>query len=153
MGLSSCSFRHTCSGSSCPFSRLSTFYDGTAKIVGFFSWCVSEEPPLLRKNPATSLKLPKVAKYLIKTLEDHHVEALLAACDIGTPLGFRDHLILWLFLDTGIRLSELCTLTLDRVFIRISSSPYIKIMGKGRKEREVGLHETTAELLWKYIHM
>ena len=122
-------------------------------IKGFFSWCVSEEPPLLRKNPATSLKLPKVAKYLIKTLEDHHVEALLAACDIGTPLGFRDHLILWLFLDTGIRLSELCTLTLDRVFIRISSSPYIKIMGKGRKEREVGLHETTAELLWKYIHM
>jgi site-specific recombinase XerD len=122
-------------------------------IKGFFSWCVSEEPPLLRKNPAASLKLPKVGEYLIKTLEEHHVEDLLAVCDISTPLGFRDHLILWLFLDTGIRLSELCTLTLDRVFIRLSSAPYIKVLGKGRKEREVGLHDTTAELLWKYIHM
>jgi len=122
-------------------------------MKGFFSWCVSEEPPLLRKNPAASLKLPKVGEYLIKTLEEHHVEELLATCDIGTPLGFRDHLILWLFLDTGIRLSELCTLTLDRVFIRLSSAPYIKVLGKGRKEREVGLHDTTAELLWKYIHM
>lgn len=122
-------------------------------IKGFFSWCVSEEPPLLRKNPSASLKLPKVGEYLIKTLEEHHVEELLSVCDLGTPLGFRDHLILWLFLDTGIRLSELCTLTLDRVFIRLSSSPYIKVLGKGRKEREVGLHDTTAELLWKYINM
>ncbi|MDQ2906483.1 MAG: tyrosine-type recombinase/integrase [Chloroflexota bacterium] len=121
-------------------------------IKGFFTWCVSEEPPLLRKNPAASLKMPKVAKYLIKTLESHHVEALFAVCDISTSLGFRDYLILWLFLDTGIRLSELCSLTLDRVFIRLNNDPYIKIMGKGRKEREVGLHDTTAELLWKYIY-
>jgi integrase/recombinase XerD len=97
--------------------------------------------------------MPKVAKHLVKSLEDEHIEALLGACDINTPLGFRDYLIVWLFLDTGVRLSELATLTIDRVFIRVAGAPCIRVMGKGRKEREIGLHDTTAEMLWKYIHL
>ena len=52
-----------------------------------------------------------------------------------------------MLLDTGIRVSELCGLTLDDVH-----EGYFKVLGKGRKEREVGVSPTTAKFLWKYIH-
>ncbi len=42
-------------------------------------------------------------------------------------------------LDTGIRVSELCDLTLDNVFVESLDGAFIKVFGKGRKEREVGL--------------
>jgi site-specific recombinase XerD len=151
--------QHTKSGANNPYTptKSANLSDLTIKgyvqvIRGFFRWCVSDDPPLLERNPAAALKMPKVGKYLIKTFEPRHIEAMLAACDIRTVLGFRDYVIMLLLLDTGIRLAELCSLTVDRVFLKVKTEPYIKVLGKGRKEREVGLHQSTAELLWKYIH-
>jgi integrase/recombinase XerD len=51
-----------------------------------------------------------------------------------------------LLLDTGIRVSELCSLTVEQVH-----EDYIKVFGKGRKEREVGIHPGVGKLLWKYL--
>jgi site-specific recombinase XerD len=51
-------------------------------------------------------------------------------------------------LDTGIRIEELCKLTLDDV-----REGYVTIWGKGRKEREVGISPTTAKFLWKYVNL
>ena len=67
--------------------------------------------------------------------------------DFSTPLGFRDYVILLLLLDTGIRLSEIGGLRLDDFH-----DSYIKVLGKGRKEREVGLYPEVSKLLWRYIH-
>src|SRR5260370_9956673 len=50
-------------------------------------------------------------------------------------------------LDTAIRVSELCSLTLDDVH-----EGYLKVFGKGRKECEVGMSPATAKFLWKYLH-
>jgi integrase/recombinase XerD len=51
-------------------------------------------------------------------------------------------------LDTGLRVSELCSIQLDDVH-----EAYIKVLGKGPKEREVGISPTTAKFIWKYIHL
>ena len=51
-------------------------------------------------------------------------------------------MILLVFLDTGMRLSELCGLRVSDVHER-----YIKVFGKGRKEREIGLHPEVGKLL------
>jgi integrase/recombinase XerD len=67
-------------------------------------------------------------------------------------IGFRDYTIILLLLDTGIRVSEMCSLTLDRVYLEVLNEAFIKVMGKGRKEREVGLSPEVAQHLWKYIH-
>jgi integrase/recombinase XerD len=72
---------------------------------------------------------------------------MLSSCDTSEPLGFRDYVILLLLLDTGMRIGELCGLRLDDVYDR-----YIKVFGKGRKEREIGLHPEVSKLLWRYIH-
>ena len=119
-------------------------------IKGFFNWCVREE--LIKKNPTLQLDNPKVSRYVIKTFTEDQIKAMLAACDTSMMIGFRDYTIILLLLDTGIRVAELCGLTLDRVYLAVLNEAFIKVMGKGRKEREVGLSADVAQHLWKYIH-
>jgi site-specific recombinase XerD len=113
-------------------------------IKGFFAWCVAEE--VVSSNPAQRLKLPKVPDYLITTFTPEQLQDMLAVCDTHTRLGFRDYTIMLLLLDTGIRVSELCGLAIEWVH-----EDYIKVFGKGRKEREVGISPEVRKLLWKYL--
>jgi site-specific recombinase XerD len=80
------------------------------------------------------------------------MQDLLVVCDLDTAVGFRNYTMLLVLMDTGIRVSELCGLTLTGVH-----EDYLTVVGKGDattlgKEREVGLSPTTARALWKYIH-
>jgi integrase/recombinase XerD len=113
-------------------------------IKTFFTWCVDEG--LLDVSPATRLVQPKAPEYLIPTFSQQHIETMLASCDQADPLGFRDYVLLLVFLDTGMRLSELCGLRVGDVHDR-----YVRVFGKGRKEREIGIHPEVGKLLWKYI--
>lgn len=79
-------------------------------------------------------------------------EGLLFGSSLSHPPSVVTHHLL-LLLDTGIRVSELCGLTLDRVYLSVMNQAFIKVMGKGRKEREIGISMSVAESLWKYIHM
>jgi len=116
-----------------------------AIVKSFFSWCVDED--LLENSPAARLSKPKTPKKVVVTFTPEHIEKLLAACDTETRTGFRDYVMLLLLLDTGMRVSELCDLRLSDVHPR-----YIKVFGKGMKEREIGLHPDMSKLLWKYIN-
>ncbi len=80
------------------------------------------------------------------------IKALLTACNNeNTPeLVVRDKVIIMLLLETGIRAGELCGLTLDNVQLN-PKDPFIKVFGKGRKEREVGLGQAACTALHKYI--
>ncbi|MBX5451282.1 MAG: tyrosine-type recombinase/integrase [Thermogemmatispora sp.] len=112
----------------------------------FFAWAVREE--LLEKDPAARLVQPKVPKPIVDALDEGCLVKMLGVCDTKTERGFRDFVILLLFLDTGIRLSELAGLRLCDVGER-----HLIVWGKGRKQREVGLHSEVLRLLWKYIHL
>ena len=114
-------------------------------IKTFFQWCVNEE--LLTASPAARLKKPQTPKKVRTTLTPDQVEQLLAACDTSTRAGFRNYVMLLLLLDTGMRVSELCNLCLSDIHPR-----YVKVHGKGQKEREIGLHPDMSKLLWKYIN-
>ncbi len=118
-------------------------------IKVFFSWCIDED--LLNSNPSTRLVQPKAPDYLIPTFTPEHIERMLAACDIKTKEGFRNYVLLLVLLDTGMRVSELCGLGVDDVHVTGSSGAYVKVFGKGRKEREIGLHPAVGKLVWKYI--
>jgi site-specific recombinase XerD len=119
-------------------------------IKGFFNWCFREE--LVKKNPALQLDNPKVGRYVIKTFTEGQIKQMLSVCDTSTMIGFRDYTIILLLLDTGLRVSEMCGLTLGRVYLGVISEAFVKVVGKGRKEREVGLSSEVASKLWKYIH-
>jgi len=73
---------------------------------------------------------------------------MLSACDTSHNLGFRDYVILLLLLDTGMRVNELASLRVEDVNLQ---SCYVKVFGKGWKEREIGIYPEMAKLLWKHI--
>jgi site-specific recombinase XerD len=114
-------------------------------IKSFFSWCYDEE--LIGKNPSKRLKLPSVPDYMIPTFTPEHIKMMLEACDLGTTLGYRDYTIILVLLETGIRVSELCGMCVQDVY-----NDHIRVFGKGKKEREVGVSPQVAKQLWKYIN-
>jgi len=114
-------------------------------VKAFFNWCYQEE--LIDKSPVARLSSPSGAKRIKATLKPEHIEEMLASFDTSTTYGFRDYVIFLLLLDTGMRLGEISNLQLSDV-----QGSYIKVFGKGRREREIGLHPEVNKMLWKYVH-
>lgn len=110
-----------------------------------FKWLVDEE--VIGRNPALRLHKPTEPRRVVVTFTHEHLNALFGVCDLSSSLGFRDYVLMLVLLDTGMRVSELCGVTLDDIH-----EGYIKVFGKGRKEREVGVSPTTAKFIWKYVY-
>jgi len=121
-----------------------------AAIRSFFVYVSGREPDLLNTcQQILDIPAKKKVRKNIDFLHEHEFEALLNSPDVTTWHGVRDQLILLTFLDTGIRNSELRALkTKD---LHLSISPYISIMGKGRKERETPLNKVTVNRLKEWI--
>jgi Site-specific recombinase XerD len=115
-------------------------------IKGFFTWCFNEE--LIEKSPAARLQRPSTPDYLIPVFTPEHIKLMLADCNLSEPLGFRNYTMILVLLETGIRISELCNLRVQDVH-----PDYIRVMGKGKKEREIGISASVGKYLWKYINM
>src|SRR5262249_33890667 len=113
----------------------------------FFRWCKTEGLLGEREEPTARVPRIKIPEKVIQTFTPDQLEAMLQTCDRNTPKGFRDYTLLLVLMDTGIRASELVHLTLHQVH-----DNYLTVLGKGGKEREVGLGPTAGKAFWKYIH-
>ncbi|SRR5579884_102711 len=119
----------------------------------FFHWLVRRE--LLSSNPFDRVVFPKVGKPLIQTIDAEEFERLLVACTptnesgpIAERAAARNRAILWVFYDTGIRISELCGLRLSD-FDR--KRGILTVKGKGSKERRVALGQNCLRNLLYYL--
>jgi len=88
--------------------------------------------------------------HVVKYLQKNEVQILLSQPDTSTTDGRRDLTLLCALYDTGARVQELLDLTVHDV--RIDSPSYVRLTGKGRKQREVPLLSKTASLMQKYIN-
>jgi integrase/recombinase XerD len=82
---------------------------------------------------------------LVTFLTDPELDALLAAPDRSTPVGRRDHAIILLAAQTGLRISELTSLTCSD--IRLGAGAHVNCIGKGRKQRITPLTQQTVAVL------
>lgn len=128
---------------------------GYAQVIkGFLSWCSKEDglEDLVSAKTAQRIDMPKVDEKVIEVFTPDMIAALQNACkkEYNDELTHRDQAILAVLFDTGIRASELCGLTLEDVHLEPQDA-WIKVMGKGRKEREVGLGKTARASLHRYI--
>jgi integrase/recombinase XerD len=112
----------------------------------FFSWLVSED--IVEYNPFERVKIPRPPRKVIPTFSDSQIQELLNAISAGTPEGYRDHTIVLTLLDTGMRVSELCHLKLDNVWLE---EGMLKVLGKGNKERLIPMGKQVQRCLWRYI--
>lgn len=87
---------------------------------------------------------------LICYLDQPEIEALLAAPDQNTWMGRRDHALLLVALQTGLRVSELTGLRIANV--SLGSGAHVRVIGKGRKERSATLTRQTRVVLERWLH-
>lgn len=119
---------------------------GLVALRGFFRHQLDEG--LLAADPTARVELPKTGRPLPVTLSLDEVESLLAAPDISTKRGVRNRAMLEVLYATGLRVSELCGLQLGQVHLEAG---FVRVMGKGRKERIVPLGDVAREWLERYL--
>lgn len=104
---------------------------------------------LIVEDPTACLASPKLARRLPKNLSEAQVDRLLQAPDLSTPLGVRDKAMLELLYATGLRVSELISLTMSMISLQ---QGVVRVVGKGERERLVPLGEEALHWLQHYLH-
>ena len=102
----------------------------------------------LERSPADDLQPPRAWAALPKYLSADEVDRLLALPDVSTPLGLRDRAFIELLYATGLRVSELVTLTAADLHL---SEGVLTTRGKGEKERLVPIGDEAAAWITRYL--
>ena len=102
----------------------------------------------LKTNPMVQAVAPKCARSLPQTLSVNEVEALQKSMSLVSPQGMRNRAMISLMYGCGLRISEVCGLTLQALFLEEDA---LKIYGKGSKERWVPLGSVAKEHLQYYL--
>lgn len=115
-------------------------------IRSFFRYAALEAPEHSAQiQRVLAIPSKRHTRSLISFLSQQEVEALLAAPDQRTWLGRRDHVLLLLVVQTGMRLSEMTGL--QRGDVTLGTGAHVRVMGKGRKERSIPLTKRTTAIL------
>ena len=116
-------------------------------IQAFFAWLHSQG--YTEEHRLKNLKPPKVAQKVIEPLTEEEIKRIFASIRTDALLGARNTAIYSLMLDTGLRLSEVLTLRYEDVHLE---DRYIKVLGKGNKERIVAFGATCQRWVIHYAY-
>lgn len=117
-----------------------------SSLRSFFSWCVEEGE--IKDNPCDRVDSPKLGKYLPEVLSVEEVTAIIESVDLSKQGGPRDRAILEVLYGCGLRVSELSTLKMSKVFL---DEGFVNVIGKGNKQRLVPLGEMAADAIRAYL--
>jgi len=131
-------------------------------LSSFYTWATSRRPPIVREHLMRQIPRPKPEERTIEPFTEAEVRAMLN--NLGTSKAYdrpgkrttshalrhekRNRAIILVLVDTGIRSSELCDLTIADADLK---SRHLHVFGKGKKEREVRMSARTAESIWRYL--
>ncbi|HEX6988100.1 MAG TPA: site-specific tyrosine recombinase XerD [Bacillota bacterium] len=124
----------------------STIARRLAALKAFYQYLLRERK--IDHDPTENLESPKQKKRLPKVLSVQEVERLLEQPDGRTPAGLRDRAMLELLYATGIRVSELVSLDVDRVSL---DGATVRCMGKGSRERVIPIGSVAVRALGDYL--
>jgi len=120
-----------------------------AAVKSFFSFLQAEGK--LKANPTEQLASPKVGKMLPKPLTVQEIDELLEQpARRNTPEAKRDRAMLELMYATGLRVTELVSLDVSDLQLE-GEKPYVRLVGKGNRERQIPLLEQPVQELSEYI--
>ncbi|HAZ73954.1 MAG TPA: tyrosine recombinase XerD, partial [Rikenellaceae bacterium] len=117
-----------------------------SSLRSFFDWCVVEGER--KDNPCDAVEAPKLGKYLPEVLSREEVEAIMNSVNLGNDYGIRDRAILEMLYGCGLRVSELCALRISHVYL---DEMFVRVVGKGDKERLVPMGEMAADAFRNYL--
>jgi integrase/recombinase XerD len=115
-------------------------------LKSFYKYLVAEGR--MDNNPFSSIEFPKKWKVLPHYMSVSQVMLLLNTPDQTKPLGIRDKAILELMYGTGLRISETTQLRLEHIYAK---EHFIRVMGKGNRERVIPLGDQAKNYLETYL--
>ncbi len=115
-------------------------------IKSFYGYLLVEE--IIEENPTELLQTPKLPKKLPDTLSIEEINAIIGAIDMSLPDGLRNKTILETLYGCGLRVTELTELKVNQLFF---DDDFIRVLGKGDKERLVPMGSTVKKLLQQYL--
>lgn len=116
-------------------------------IKAFYKFLIEED--ILPESPAALVEAPKLCRKLPDTLSLFEIDQMFSAIDLSTPEGARNRAILETLYSSGLRVSELIDLKISNVFVELG---FLKIIGKGNKERLVPIGEVALKYMLIYIN-
>lgn len=115
-------------------------------LRSFLTWCYQQE--YIPVNLSEKFRLPKAQRKAIDVLTDSEVRRLLFCFNLRYLVHLRNYCMCSLMLDSGLRLHEVVTLTIEHTHL---SEGYIIVDGKGNKQRIVPLGLGTRKVLFRYL--
>jgi integrase/recombinase XerC len=115
-------------------------------LKAFSSWLYVEGYTL--DNKLKNLKLPKAPVTVVEPLTPEEIKRVSASINMKSPTGNRNYTLFTTLLDTGLRASEAASITINNLYI---ADGYIKVVGKGLKERIVPIGKYIQITLWVHI--
>jgi integrase/recombinase XerD len=116
-------------------------------IKTFYKYCLLED--ISTTDPTMLLEAPKLKRALPDVLTFEEIEQIIAAIDLSVPEGTRNKAILEVLYSCGLRVSEVVNLKLSQLFLDVE---FIRVIGKGNKERLVPIGDTAVKNLNIYIN-
>jgi integrase/recombinase XerD len=111
-------------------------------LKAFFRYLMLED--IISRDPSALLEAPRLKRKLPDTLSVQDINTLIAAIDLSRPEGMRNKAMLEVLYGCGLRVSELTNLLISNLFLDID---FIKIIGKGNKERLVPIGSEAVKYL------
>jgi integrase/recombinase XerD len=115
-------------------------------LRSFYKFCIQEQ--ISRADPTALLEAPKLSKHLPDTLSYNEIEKIISAIDLSVPEGGRNKAIIETLYSCGLRVSELVNLKRSCLYFEVG---YIRITGKGDKERLVPIGASAIKYIQLYL--
>ena len=117
-----------------------------SSLRSFYDWLILEK--IIEENPCDKVDMPKLGVYLPTVLSVEEVEAIIDSVQREDWFGLRDKAILEVLYGCGLRVSEAVELKISGVYL---DEGFLRIIGKGNKERLVPLGEMAGDALRNYL--
>lgn len=115
-------------------------------LKSFFSFLMLEQ--IIVEDPSALLETPRLGKKLPDVLNIEEINGLIDAIDASKPEGMRNKAIIELLYGCGLRVSELTNIRISNIF---ADSEFVKIVGKGNKERIIPIGATALKYIKIYL--
>ena len=120
-------------------------------LRAFFNWAVKED--FIAESPVAKVRLPRPQQKVIRPYTEEQIRRMLQVCDHDCQhnakfLGSRNKAIILILLDSGLRVSELANIKLADID---TARGWIKVVGKGCKERVIRIGIVAQKSLWRYL--
>lgn len=117
-----------------------------SSLRSFFDWLILEG--MIKENPCDKVDTPKLGRYLPEVLSEQEIASIIDSVDTTTWQGLRNKAILEVLYGCGLRVSEVSSLRISNIFFK---EGFIRIIGKGNKERLIPIGEMAIEAIRAYM--